>query len=130
MATMQVELVSPEKKLASLEAESVGLPGGDGDFTAMAGHVPTATTLRPGVVTIESGSEVTEYIVAGGFAEVSGTAVSILAEYAAPRSEASKEMFDSVREAAAAKVEATEGLRKAEAERDLKEIDMLVASLS
>jgi len=130
MATMQVELVSPEKKLASLEAESVGLPGGDGDFTAMAGHVPTATTLRPGVVTIESGSDKTEYLIAGGFAEVNGTAVSILAEYAALRSEASKEMFDSVREAAAAKVEATEGLRKAEAERDLKEIDTLVASLN
>ena len=130
MATMQVELVSPEKKLASLEAEAVGLPGGDGDFTAMAGHVPTATTLRPGVVTIESGSERTEYLVAGGFAEVNGTAVSILAEYAALRSEASEEMFDSVREAAAAKVEATEGLRKAEAERYLKEIDTLVASLS
>jgi len=39
-------------------------------------------------------------------------------------------MFDSVRGAAAAKVEATDGLRKAEAERDLKEIDTLVASLS
>lgn len=129
MATMQVELVSPEKKLASLEAEAVGLPGGDGDFTAMPGHVPTATTLRPGVVTIESGSERTEYLVAGGFAEVNGTAVSILAEYAALRSEASADMFESVREAAATKVEATEGLRKAEAERDLKEIDGLIAAL-
>jgi len=127
---MQVDLVSPEKKLASMEADVIGLPGSDGDFAAMPGHVPTATSLRPGVVTIQSGSDTTEYLVAGGFAEITPDSVSILAEYAAIRSEASREMFDSVREAAQAKVDATEGLRKAEAERDLSEIDGLMKALT
>ncbi len=127
---MQVELVSPEKKLASMEAEVVGLPGSDGDFAAMPGHVPTATSLRPGVVTIKSGSETTEYLVAGGFAEITAESVSILAEYAAIRSEATRDMFDSVRTAAQAKVDSTEGMRKAEAERDLGEIDGLMKDLS
>ncbi len=127
---MQVELVSPEKKLASMEAEVVGLPGSDGDFAAMPGHVPTATSLRPGVVTIKSGSETTEYLVAGGFAEITAESVSILAEYAAIRSEATRDMFDSVRAAAQAKVDSTEGMRKAEAERDLGEIDGLMKDLS
>ncbi len=126
---MQVELVSPEKKLASMEAEIVGLPGSDGDFAAMPGHVPTATSLRPGVVSIQSGSETTEYLVAGGFAEITAESVSILAEYAAIRSEATSEMFDSVRAAAQAKVDSTEGMRKAEAERDLGEIDGLMKAL-
>ncbi len=126
---MQVDLVSPEKMLASMQADSVGLPGSDGDFAAMPGHVPVATSLRPGVVTIESGSDRTEYLVAGGFAEVNSEGVSILAEYAATRAEATREMFDSVREAAVAKVEASEGSQKSEAERELNEIDGLIKSL-
>lgn len=127
---MQVDLVSPEKKLASMEAEIVGLPGSDGDFAAMPGHVPTATSLRPGVVTIKSGNDTTEYLVAGGFAEITADSVSILAEYAAIRDEATSEMFDTVRAAAQAKVDSTEGMRKAEAERDLGEIDGLMRALT
>jgi len=127
---MQVDLVSPEKKLASMEAEIVGLPGSDGDFAAMPGHVPTATSLRPGVVTIKSGNDTTEYLVAGGFAEITADSVSILAEYAAIRDEATSEMFDTVRAAAQAKVDSTEGMRKAEAERDLGEIDGLMKALT
>ena len=96
----------------------------------MPGHVPTATSLRPGVVSIKSGSDTTEYLVAGGFAEITAESVSILAEYAAIRSEATSDMFDSVRAAAQAKVDATEGMRKAEAERDLMEIDGLMKALT
>lgn len=127
--TMHVELVSPEKMLASLEAEEVGLPGGDGDFTAMAGHEAMATTLRPGVVTIKSGSETTEYLIAGGFAEVTGKSVSILAEYAASRDDADRDAFERQLEAVTAKIEKTEGLRKADAERDGHEVRHLLDNL-
>ena len=48
--TLQFDLVSPERKLASVEATSVQIPGMDGDFTAMPNHAPFLTTLRPGVV--------------------------------------------------------------------------------
>ena len=48
--TLQFDLVSPERKLASVEATSVQIPGIGGDFTAMPNHAPFLTTLRPGVV--------------------------------------------------------------------------------
>ena len=127
--TIQVELVSPEKRLASMEANEVGLPGGDGDFTAMPGHVPMATTLRPGMVTIKSGNESTEYLIAGGFAEVTGESVSILAEYAAHRDEPDREKLEAQLAAVTAKIEKVEGLRKADAERDKGEIDHLLGNL-
>jgi F-type H+-transporting ATPase subunit epsilon len=130
MADLQVELVSPERRLDSLEADVVELPGSDGDFSAMPGHVPTATTLRPGVVKIRVGSNVQEYVIAGGFAEITAESVSIMAERASPREEATKEMFAEVRADAEAKVAATEGLMKAEAERELNEIDGLQRALS
>ena len=49
MATLQFDLVSPERRLASLEATEVRVPGADGDMTAMADHAPTITTPRPRV---------------------------------------------------------------------------------
>lgn len=85
---MQFDLVSPERKLASLEVDSVQIPGMDGDFTAMPNHAAFLTTLRPGVVRVNVGSEATEYVVTGGFAELSQAGVSILAEQVLPMDEA------------------------------------------
>ena len=74
------ELVSPERKLASTEADAVTIPGVEGDMTAMDNHAPFLTTLRPGYVTVRSGSSETRYFVTGGFAEISQNVVSVLAE--------------------------------------------------
>lgn len=86
--TLQFDLVSPERKLASVAATSVQIPGIGGDFTAMPNHAPFLTTLRPGVVRVATPGETIEYVVTGGFAEVSPTATSILAEQAVLRTEA------------------------------------------
>ena len=91
---MQFDLVSPERKLASMEATEVEIPGAEGDFTAMVDHSPVLTTLRPGVLRVKSGTEVTEYIVTSGFVEVSPTATSVLAEQAVPRAELSEDMVN------------------------------------
>ena len=50
--TLQFDLVSPERRLASVAASEVQIPGADGDLTAMEGHAPTITTLRPGVLRV------------------------------------------------------------------------------
>ncbi|MEM9146401.1 MAG: ATP synthase F1 subunit epsilon [Pseudomonadota bacterium] len=75
------ELVSPERKLASAEAEAVTVPGQEGDLTAMANHAPFLTTLRPGFVAVDGGAS-GRYFVLGGFAEISNNTVSVLAEEA------------------------------------------------
>lgn len=130
MAEMQVELVSPERQLDSLMADSVELPGSDGDFSAMPGHVATATTLRPGIVTIRTGSEARQYVIAGGFAEITPDSVSIMAERAVKREDATKDMLEAVRKDVQDRVEKTEGTRKADAERDLNEVDGLTRALT
>ena len=53
--TMQFDLVSPERRLASMQVQAVLVPGADGDLTAMADHAPLITTLRPGMLLVESG---------------------------------------------------------------------------
>ncbi len=91
--TLKFELVSPERMLASIEAEAVTVPGQTGEFTAMANHAPYLTTLRPGFVTV-TGGEGGRYFVTGGFAEVSGNTLSVLAEEAMPAEEATRDWIE------------------------------------
>ena len=105
MAEMQFDLVSPERSLASFAASSVMIPGADGDMTVMPDHAPTITTMRPGIMTVTSGSDTHEFVVLGGFAEIGAAGVSVLAEEAVPRGEASSEMLSEKVAAAKAAVE-------------------------
>lgn len=98
--TLQFDLVTPERRLASVKATEVQIPGADGDMTAMAAHSPTITTLRPGVLRVIHGGGSDEYVVVGGFAEITPEGVSVLAEQAMPRAEVTQEVFDSMIEQA------------------------------
>ena len=91
---MQFDLVSPERRLASLEVSEVRLPGADGDMTAMADHAPTITTLRPGILSVGHASGNDEYFVLGGFADISSAGVTVLAERAMPVGEVTQGVMD------------------------------------
>lgn len=89
--TMQFDLVSPERSLSSLQASEVQIPGTEGDMTAMPDHEPTITTLRPGFLRVVSEGNSDDYLVVGGFAEITASSVSVLAEKAFKRDGASKD---------------------------------------
>jgi F-type H+-transporting ATPase subunit epsilon len=91
---VQFDLVSPERRLASLKATEVQIPGADGDLTAMEGHSPTITTLRPGILRAVSPEGTKSYVVTGGFAEISATGISVLAERAVPLEELTPAALD------------------------------------
>ena len=93
--TMQFDLVSPERRIATLEVSAVQIPGTDGDLTAMPGHAPLITTIRPGILRVESTEGAKEYVVTGGFAEI-GEGLSVLAEKALPRDEMTQDTFDEI----------------------------------
>lgn len=95
-ATLQFDLVSPERKLASVSAIEVQIPGTDGDLTAMAGHAATITTLRPGVLKAIAADGTKSFVVTGGFAEITAAGVSVLAERAVPVEEANAALFDTL----------------------------------
>ena len=93
--TMQFDLVSPERSLASVPVREVRLPGSDGDLTAMPGHAPTIVTLRPGMVTLVGADGSTkEFAVTGGFAEINQESISLLAERGHPREEITQEVYN------------------------------------
>jgi len=127
--TFQFDLVSPERRLASVQATRVQIPGSEGDFTAMPNHAPFLTTLRPGFVTVTAEGQVSEYLVTGGFAEVTPEAASVLAERALPRGEVNAEVMAEIEaEAQAAFDSAPEEGRPAAAQR-LRDVQALTARL-
>lgn len=93
--TLQFDLVSPERSLASFAAATVQIPGADGDMTAGPGHAQVITTLRPGILRVTGGPEGdVAFAVTGGFAEISGESTSVLAEKAVAVGDITTDVLD------------------------------------
>ena len=103
--TMQFDLVSPERNLISVPVREVRLPGSEGDLTAMPGHEPAIVNLRPGLVTLVTadGTQI-EFAVTGGFVEINGESVSLLAERGHPRAEMTQALYNEMMEQALRRV--------------------------
>ena len=127
MTTIQFDLVSPERKLASLEASEIQIPGSDGDFTAMAEHAPVLTTLKPGLLSVKVGNDLMEYIVTGGFVEISGSNASVLAEEALPRNEVDTSVIEGLIEKATIALEDVTADNKDDAEKRLADTKALLS---
>ena len=83
MATFHFDLVSPEKLLFSGEVDQVDIPGTEGDFGVLAGHAPTVSALRPGIMRVTANNQTQNMVVLGGFAEVSADGkLTVLADLA------------------------------------------------
>jgi len=82
------ELVSPERLLFSRGVDMVVVPGAEGDFGVLPRHSPLISAIRPGVIKVYEQGQVTETIfVADGFAEVTPSRCTVLAEEAMPVSD-------------------------------------------
>lgn len=108
MATFQLEFVSPEKLLLSRPVEMATLPAAEGEMGVLPGHAPMIVALRGGVISVtENGLETERLFVAGGFAEITPSRVTILADEATPVAELSRsDAADRIAAAEAAALEA------------------------
>lgn len=95
MATFHFDLVSPEKLAFSGEVDQVDVPGIEGDFGVLAGHAPVVAVIRPGILTIITGSTRQKVIVLGGLAEVSESGLTVLADVATSLEELDRAAFAS-----------------------------------
>jgi F-type H+-transporting ATPase subunit epsilon len=103
----EFELVSPERLLLSEPVDMAVIPGSEGDFGVLAGHSLLISTLRPGVIEVWQGETVTNRLfVVGGFAEVTETRCTVLADEAVPVDEINaaeaQTAFETARDALAA----------------------------
>jgi F-type H+-transporting ATPase subunit epsilon len=82
MATLRLEIVTPEKTAYSEDVEMVTLPGSEGELGVYPNHVPLLTTLNPGELRVLKGGRESFLAVGEGFVEITGTAVSVLTDMA------------------------------------------------
>jgi len=88
---IDVEIVSPEKRLLHRAVDMIVMPGSEGDIAAMPEHAPMIILLRGGVVSLHEGGKVTDqFFVDGGFAEITTDRCTILADQATPLAELSR----------------------------------------
>lgn len=81
---IQLEIVTPEKRLFSRQVDAVTAPGLEGSFGVLPGHTPFVSALEPGPLTVTEGGNESHFFVGGGFAQVQDDRVVILAESAEP----------------------------------------------
>ncbi len=77
-----LEVVTPDRMVLSTEADVVVCPGVEGQFGVLPGHIPFLSALDIGEMYYKAGGKTEFLAVAGGFAEVTGTKVTIVAEAA------------------------------------------------
>ncbi|MDA9163601.1 ATP synthase F1 subunit epsilon [Rickettsiaceae bacterium] len=78
-----VRIILPSKVMLETEASMVNIPGTDGEFGVLAGHVKLVSNIDIGVITLFSGEEKTRCFVCGGVAQVTGSELNIVTEFAA-----------------------------------------------
>jgi F-type H+-transporting ATPase subunit epsilon len=88
------DLVSPERLLLSCTADMVTVPGTEGYMGVMAGHAPLVSTLRAGMIDVQTDGKDDRYFIRGGFAEISPAKITVLAEEAVPMTEMDLAVLD------------------------------------
>tara|TARA_B100000745_G_C20143203_1_gene392057 strand:+ start:1473 stop:1877 length:405 start_codon:yes stop_codon:yes gene_type:complete len=76
---LQLELVLPDKLVASKLVDMVIIAGTEGDFGVLPEHAPLISSIRPGLLEIHDSEKTEKFFLAGGFVEVLSNQVSILA---------------------------------------------------
>ena len=77
-----LEVVTPDRKVLSAEADVVVCPGVEGQFGVLFGHIPFLSALEIGEMYYRDGAKTEHVSVSGGFAEISGNKVTIVVEAA------------------------------------------------
>ena len=79
---LTLEIVTPEAKVYSDTVDSVVIPTVQGEIGVLPGHIPLLTQIELGELRVLKGSEVHWLAISGGFAQIDGDRVRVLAEHA------------------------------------------------
>jgi len=82
MATLRLEIVTPETTAYSEDVDFVTLPGTEGEFGVYPRHVPLLTAIKPGELRVLKDGRETFLAIGEGFAEIRADAVSVLTDMA------------------------------------------------
>ena len=82
MATLKLEIVTPEKLAYSDDVDGVVLPAMEGEMGVLPMHIPLMTMIKPGEIVVKKGNEQKFLAVGEGFVTVNQTSVKVLTDMA------------------------------------------------
>ncbi|MBP6507052.1 MAG: ATP synthase F1 subunit epsilon [Opitutaceae bacterium] len=79
---LTLEIVTPEARVYSDTVDTVVIPTVDGEIGVLPGHIPLLTQVEHGELRVSKGAQTLYLAVGGGFAQIDGSKISVLAERA------------------------------------------------
>ena len=76
---LQLDVITPERRLLSEQVDAVTVPGAGGELGILPGHTPLISALQTGLLSYTQGVVTRRIMVSGGFVEVNADRVSVLA---------------------------------------------------
>jgi F-type H+-transporting ATPase subunit epsilon len=84
VSKLSIEIVTPEKRVLTVQADEAIVPGHRGLFGVRPGHTPYLSLMEDGTLTLNDGGSAQQFHVEGGFVEVGNDKVLVLANNAYP----------------------------------------------
>ena len=97
---LKFEIITPERVVLKDEVDQITIPTAEGEITILPNHIPLIAVLRPGEIIAKKGKEEIAMSCSGGFIEVTGDKVLILADTAEKAEELVEEEIEKARERA------------------------------
>ena len=105
MATLRLEIVTPEAKIYSEDVEMVTLPGVEGEMGVYPMHVPLMTQVAPGEIVVRQNGMDHFLAVGEGFVEISSNRVAILTDMAIKSDDIDESKAEEARKRAEARLQ-------------------------
>lgn len=97
---LKLEIVTPERKVVDAEVDSVSVPTASGEAGILPNHAPLISALKPGILSYSAKGTSEKLAISGGFVEVNGSNVSVLATTAASAADINLDEAKAERDAA------------------------------
>ncbi|MAA77627.1 MAG: ATP synthase F1 subunit epsilon [Deltaproteobacteria bacterium] len=100
--SLSVKVVTPQKIFFEGSADMVKVPGWQGEYGVLPHHASMLTLSRPGLLSLQNGSQTTRFVVDRGFVEVGPADISVMVQRCVAVSDINKEeaqsMFNQAKE--------------------------------
>ncbi len=114
---LTLEIVTPDARVYTDTIDSVVIPTVEGEVGILPGHIPLLTQVEDGELRVTKGTETVLLAVSGGFAEVEGDRVHVLAEHAISEEKIDEKAVEEALKRAEAQISEAKNLDPQEDER-------------
>ena len=79
---MHIQITTPEKVVLNEDIDSVTIPTTTGEITILPHHIPLVSQIAPGILIMKKGGKEEDFVIQGGFVQITDKEILILADYA------------------------------------------------